>query len=139
MIELTLNKILIDENRSDQVVVFREKKGNRLLPLVIGLPEAQSIQLRIREIEVPRPMTHDLMNNVIRDLGASIRNIVIDRIDQQTFYAKMNLRKISGESISIDARPSDCIAIAIRAGAPIFAESRVMQMASVPAEGKTEL
>ena len=138
MIELTLNKILIDENRSDQVVVFREKKGNRLLPLVIGLPEAQSIQLRVREIEMPRPMTHDLMNNVIRDLGASLRNVVIDRMDQQTFYAKMNLQNSSGEAISIDARPSDCIAVAIRAGAPIFAESRVMQMASVPSEGKKD-
>lgn len=138
MIELTLNKILIDEKRSDQVVVFREKKGSRLLPLVIGLPEAQSIQLRVREIETPRPMTHDLMASVIRDLGAKLRNIVIDRIDQQTFYAKMNLQNSSGESISVDARPSDCIAIALRSGAPIFAESSVMQMASVPSEGKTE-
>lgn len=138
MIELTLNKILIDEKRSDQVVVFREKKGNRLLPLVIGLPEAQSIQLRVREIETPRPMTHDLMASVIRDLGASLRNVVIDRIDQQTFFAKMNLQKSSGEAVSIDARPSDCIAIALRSGAPIFAEQKVMQMASVPSEGKTE-
>ena len=136
MIELTLNKILIDENRSDQVVVFREKKGNRLLPLVIGLPEAQSIQLRLREVEMPRPMTHDLMTHVIRDLGASLRSVVIDRMDEQTFYAKMNLQNSSGEAISIDARPSDCIAVAIRAGAPIFAESRVMQMASVPSKGK---
>ncbi len=139
MIELSLNKILIDEKRSDQVIVFREKKGNRLLPLVIGLPEAQSIQLRVREVETPRPMTHDLMTHVIRDLGASIQNIVIDRMDQQTFYAKMNLQKSSGESISIDARPSDCIAMALRAGAPIFAESKVMQMASVPSEGKSDL
>ncbi len=139
MIELSLKKILIDEKRSDQVIVFREKKGNRLLPLVIGLPEAQSIQLRVREVETPRPMTHDLMTHVIRDLGASIQNIVIDRMDQQTFYAKMNLQKSSGESISIDARPSDCIAMALRAGAPIFAESKVMQMASVPSEGKSDL
>jgi len=136
MIELTLNKILIDENRIDQVVVFREKKGNRLLPLVIGLPEAQSIQLRVREIETPRPMTHDLMTSVIRDLGASLQNIVIDRIDQQTFFAKMNLKKSSGEAVSIDARPSDCIAIALRSGAPIFAEPSVMQMASVLSKGK---
>lgn len=135
MIELTLNKILIDEKRSDQVVVFREKKGNRLLPLVIGLPEAQSIQLRVREVELPRPMTHDLMNSVIRDLGANIQNIVIDRIDQQTFYAKMNLQNALGEHISIDARPSDCIAIALRAGAPIFAENKVMQLASVQFKG----
>ena len=138
MIELTLNKILIDEKRTDQVVVFREKKGSRLLPLVIGLPEAQSIQLRVREIETPRPMTHDLMASVIRDLGASLRNIVIDRIEQQTFYAKMNLKNNSGEAISIDARPSDCIAIALRAGAPIFVESKVMQMASIASDGKVE-
>ena len=139
MIELTLNKILIDEKRSDQVVVFREKKGSRLLPLVIGLSEAQSIQLRVREVETPRPMTHDLIANVIRDLGASIRSIVIDRMDQQTFYAKMNLKKISGESISIDARPSDCIAIALRTGAPIFVDSKVMQVASIASEGKGDL
>ena len=136
MIELTLNKILIDEKRSDQIVVFQDKKGSRLLPLVIGLPEAQSIQLRVREIEMPRPMTHDLMMNIIRDLGASLRNVVIDRIDQQTFYAKMNLKNSLGEAVSIDARPSDCIALAIRAGVPIYAESSVMQMASVPSEGK---
>jgi len=136
MIELTLSKILIDEKRVDQVLVFREKKGKRLLPLVIGLPEAQSIQLRVREVDLPRPMTHDLMANVIRDLDATIRNVVIDRMDHQTFYAKMNLKKSSGESVSVDARPSDCIAVALRTGAPIFAENQVMKMASVAEQGK---
>ncbi len=138
MIELTLSKILIDEKRSDQVLVFREKKGNRLLPLVIGLPEAQSIQLRVREVELPRPMTHDLMASMIHDLDATLRNVVIDRMDHQTFYAKMNLKKSTGESIAIDARPSDCIAVALRAGAPIFVEAKVMKVASVEVAGKEE-
>lgn len=136
MIELMLSKILIDEKRNDQVLVFREKKGKRLLPLVIGLPEAQSIQLRVRDVELPRPMTHDLMTHVIRDLDASLHSVVIDRMDQQTFYAKMNLQKSSGESVSIDARPSDCIAVALRAGAPIYAESQVMKAASISTKGK---
>lgn len=138
MIELSLSKILIDEKRSDQVVVFREKKGKRLLPLVIGLPEAQAIQLRVREVETPRPMTHDLMAQMIRDLGAKISNVVIDRIDRQTFCAKMNLKSAAGEPVSIDARPSDCIAVALRTGAPIFAETKVMQAAAVRSQGKDE-
>ncbi len=136
MIELLLSKILVDEKRSDQIVILREKKGKRFLPLVIGLSEAQSIQLKVRGVEPPRPLTHDLFLGMIQGLDAKLKNVVIDRMDQFTFYAKMNVLKVSGEITAIDARPSDCIAVAIRAGVPIFAEADVMKTAAQSAEGK---
>ncbi|HOE68709.1 MAG TPA: bifunctional nuclease family protein [Candidatus Omnitrophota bacterium] len=131
MIELVLSKIKVDENRHEQLVVFREKDGNRYLPLAIGISEINSIKLKLSGIIPPRPMTHDLLLNVLEGLGARLMYIVIDKIEKNTFHAKLFIRKENGEEVLIDARPSDSIAVALRSGVSIFAEENVLDAAGV--------
>jgi len=112
-LEMELSEIRIDETSHEQVIVMKEKAGVRLLPIVIGMFEAQSIHVKINEIKLPRPLTHDLF------LG----------IRENTFYARLWLETSSGE-VDVDARPSDAIALAIRAEAPIFCEEHVLDQLS---------
>lgn len=131
MIELALSKIKVDEKRHEQLVVFQEKGGKRFLPLVIGLPEIQAIKLKLGGIKTPRPMTHDLLLSVIEGLGAKARKVVIDKLENNTFHAKIYLQKENGEEVLIDARPSDSIAVALRAQVPVFTEEEILKQASV--------
>jgi len=133
MIEMELNKIRIDENRGEQVIVLKEKQGDRMLPIVIGIMEVTSIKMNISGIKPPRPMTHDLLNNVIEKLGAKLVKIVIARLEQSTFFAKLVIQ-IDGRSEEVDARPSDSIALAVRAKAPIFADEQVLGAVSTNQE-----
>jgi bifunctional DNase/RNase len=127
MVEMELNKIVIDEKRHDQLIVLKEKNGNRVLPIVIGLPEASAIKLKISGFNPPRPLTHDLLHNTIENLSASIDKIVIDKLEENAFHAKIILKTASGEEKIIDARPSDSIALAVRAHAPIFVEDEIIR------------
>lgn len=131
MIELTLNKIKIDEKRNEQVIIFREKDGSRYLPVVIGLPEVNAIKLKLSGIEPPRPMTHDLLLNITEGLGGKMKRIVIDKIENGTFYAKIYICSKDDKEIIIDARPSDSVAMAIRSGVPIYTLDQVIETASV--------
>ncbi len=131
MIELVLNKIKVDETRSEQVIIFREKKGTRYLPVVIGMAEVNAIKLRLSGVKPPRPLTHDLMAQIIAQLGAKLSKVYIDRLEQQTFYAKLVLSRSGQEDLIIDARPSDSVALALRAGAPVFASEEVVAKAGV--------
>ena len=131
MIELTLSKIKVDEKRHEQLVVFREKDGKRFLPLVIGLPEIQAIKLKLGGVKTPRPMTHDLVLSVVEGLGGTVQKVVIDKLENNTFHAKIHLRRENGNEVMIDARPSDSVAIALRAQVPVFAEEAVLNQASV--------
>ena len=131
MKEMALSKIKIDENRHEQVIVLKEKDGEMLLPVVIGLPEIHAIKLKLSGIKPPRPLTHDLLKNIIAELGATLKQIVIDRLENQTFYAKLVLREQSGQEIKVDARPSDSIALALRADVPIFVEETVLEEAGI--------
>jgi len=131
MIELILSKIKVDEKRHEQLVVFREKDGKRFLPLVIGLPEIQAIKLKLGGGKTPRPMTHDLVLSVVEGLGGKVQKVVIDKLENNTFHAKIHLRKENGNEVMIDARPSDSVAIALRAQVPVFAEEAVLNQASV--------
>lgn len=126
MVEMELNKIVIDENRHDQLIVLREKGGTRLLPIVIGLNEASAIKLKLSGFNPPRPLTHDLLHSTIEHLEANLEKIVIDRLEENTFHAKLVIRH-NGKVKVVDARPSDSIALAIRAGAPIFVEEEVIK------------
>ena len=126
MIEMELNKIVIDEKRHDQLIVLKEKKGERLLPIVIGLAEASAIKLKISGFNPPRPLTHDLLHTAIENLDAAIEKIIIDKLEENTFHAKILLKTSSGESKIIDARPSDSVALAVRAHAPIFVEDEII-------------
>ena len=126
MVEMELNKIVIDEKRHDQIIVLKEKNGSRLLPIVIGLNEASAIKLEISGFKPPRPLTHDLLYATIENLNASIDKIIIDKLEENTFHAKIVLKTNSSEIKMIDARPSDSIALAVRAHAPIFVEDAVI-------------
>lgn len=127
MIEMELNKIVIDEKRHDQLIALKEKGGNRVLPIVIGLNEASAIKLKISGFNPPRPLTHDLIFTMLNDLGASIEKVIIDKLEENTFHAKIIIKTADGRSKSIDARPSDSIALAVRGHAPIFVEDSIIQ------------
>jgi bifunctional DNase/RNase len=131
MLEMELNKIVIDEKRHDQLIVLKEKNGSRVLPIVIGLAEASAIKLKISGFNPPRPLTHDLMYATIENLNAAIEKVVIDKLEDNTFHAKLVLKTNSGENKVIDARPSDSIALAVRAGAPIFVEDEVIRNSEI--------
>ena len=131
MVEMELNKIVINEKRHDQLIVLKEKNGERLLPIVIGLTEASAIKMKIGNFIPPRPLTHDLLHSMIKDLEASLDKIVIDRLEENTFFAKLFIKTSSGKTKSIDARPSDSIALAVRAGVPIFVEEIVLKQAEI--------
>jgi bifunctional DNase/RNase len=127
MVEMELNKIRIDENRGEQVIVLKEKDGNRVLPIVIGIMEVTAIKMKISGVTPPRPMTHDLFCNVIKKLGAKIDKVVIAKLEQNTFFAKLVLQ-IDSRLEEVDARPSDSIAIALRTKAPIFVEEEILNI-----------
>ena len=131
MIELILSKIKIDENRSEQVIVLQERSGSRMLPVVIGIAEVNAIKLKLSGIEPPRPLTHDLLLNSIQQLGARLKEIHIDKLENNTFHAKLVLIRNGSGEIKVDARPSDSVALAIRAGAPIYCAEDVLDEAGV--------
>jgi len=130
MIEMELNKIIIDEKRQDQIIVLKEKNGDRLLPIVIGLLEASSIKMKLSGVNPPRPLTHDLLYSIIDALKAKVEKIVIDKLENNTFHAKLFLKTESGESRIIDARPSDSIALCVRVKAPVFVEEEVVEQSA---------
>jgi bifunctional DNase/RNase len=115
-------------------LILREVNGSRRLPIIIGASEAQSIALEMEGIKPPRPLTHDLMKNIIASFGAELADILIDDLRDGTFYAKLNI-----DSQMIDSRPSDAIALAVRYGVQIFVASNVMDEAAfVPDEEEEE-
>ena len=127
MIHVELSKIIIDEKRQDQVIVLKEKGGDRQFPIVIGFLEASSIKMKISGVEVPRPMTHDLLVNVIEGMGGKLTKLLIDQLVESTFHAKLEIKKPDGATCQIDCRPSDGIAIAVRTGADIYVEEEVLK------------
>ncbi len=131
MVEMELNKIVIDEKRHDQLIVLKEKNGERILPIVIGLPEASAIKLKISGFQPPRPLTHDLLHDTIANLEAAIDRVIIDKLQENTFHAKILLKTSTGETKVIDARPSDSIALAVRAHAPIFVEDEIIKQSEI--------
>jgi bifunctional DNase/RNase len=115
-------------------LILREVEGNRRLPIIIGQAEAQSIALEMEGIKPPRPLTHDLMKNIIAAFGAELTDVLIDDLRDGTFYAKLNI-----DNQMIDSRPSDAIALAVRYGAQIFVATNVMDEAAfVPEEEEEE-
>ncbi|MBM3243888.1 MAG: bifunctional nuclease family protein [Candidatus Omnitrophica bacterium] len=131
MVEMELSRIVIDEKRHDQLIVLKEKDGERTLPIVIGLAEASAIKLKISGFEPERPLTHDLLHSTIKYLEANIDKIIIDKLEENTFHAKIILKTSSGAEKIIDARPSDSIALAVRAKAPIFVEDEIIKQSEI--------
>ena len=130
MVEMELVEIRIDETSSEQVIVLKEKQGQRFVPIVIGMFEAQSIHVKINNIRLPRPLTHDLLMGVIEALGAVPLRIVVNNLEHNTFFARLVLRTRDGEEVDVDSRPSDAIALALRAEVPIYVEEDVLTQLS---------
>ena len=127
-IEMTIKGLMIDPITNMPIIVLRDSEGHRLLPIWVGVFEANAIALQIENVQTPRPMTHDLLRNVINDLDARVERIVVTELKDNTFYALIHLRT-HGQRVEIDARPSDAIALALRAEAPIFVEETVIDSA----------
>ena len=127
-IEMDIKGLMVDPISNMPIVILRDKEGTRTLPIWVGMSEANAIALQIENIATPRPMTHDLLRNVIHDLKASVDKIVVCDLQDGTFYALIYLH-VNGESLAIDSRPSDAIALALRTRAPIFVEETVIDSA----------
>ena len=131
LVQMDVSKIRIDERRGEQVIVLKERGGNRFLPIIIGISEVTAIKMKISGIQPPRPLTHDLLKNTIAQLEATLQRIVITKLELNTFFAKLILQTKDGALHEVDARPSDSIAVALRADAPIFVAEEVLnQVAS---------
>lgn len=127
MVEMELSKIVIDEKRDGQLIVLKEKNGDRVLPIVIGLHEASSIKMKLSGVNPPRPLTHDLLYATIKSLNAAVEYVIIDTLEDNTFHAKLMMKTSSGDPKAVDARPSDSIAVAVRARVPIYVADTIVQ------------
>ncbi|RLC80794.1 MAG: bifunctional nuclease family protein [Chloroflexi bacterium] len=132
MVKVKVESIQISLMSEHRVILLREIESERLLPIFIGPYEAEAIAIRLREIELPRPLTHDLLNNIITEMGGQVSHITVNALRNDTFYAYITV-KLGGRELEIDARPSDAIALAVRANVPIFVEDDVMAEGIVPA------
>jgi uncharacterized protein len=125
LVEVEVMRLGLDRSNNSYVVILREKDGERLLPIWIGQAEAESIVIEMSKLRRERPLTHDLCKTLIMGLGGTLRRINITRVENRTYYAEMQIHR-NDEIISIDARPSDSIAIALRFSAPMFAQDSLL-------------
>jgi bifunctional DNase/RNase len=122
---MELRRIIISEVDEHQVIVLKEVDGERSFPIVIGIFEATSIDRRVKGMQAPRPLTHDLIASVIEQLGGEVQDVVISDLEEHTYFAKLRVRR-EGELIEIDCRPSDAIAIAVTSRVPIYVNEQVL-------------
>ena len=123
---MELARIVIMENGDSQMIILRERNGDRFFPILIGINEALAIDRRVKGIQMQRPLTHDLMATIIERLEADLERIVISELRDHTFYAKLIVRR-NGELLEIDSRPSDAIALGVTSQTPIFVEEEVLR------------
>ena len=136
MVEMTIDSIRVSLMNYQRVVILKEKMARRYLPIWIGPAEADAIAVKLQGVTVPRPLTHDLLSSVIGSLGATIDSIIVSDLKSDTFYAKIILN-IDGEQIEIDSRPSDALALAVRADVPIYADEAVLDKAGILLDEET--
>ena len=136
MIEMKIDSIRVSLMNYQRVVILKEKAANRYLPIWIGPSEADAIAVKLQNIELARPLTHDLLQSVIGTLGASVNFVVVNELENDTFFAKLSL-SVDGEQVEVDSRPSDALALAVRAGVPIYAEEAVLDKAGIMLEEET--
>lgn len=129
MIPVELSRIIIDEQKREQIIFLKEKNGARILPIVIGLNEAVAIRMQLSGFSPPRPLTHDLMKSLLDTLNVTLEKVVIDKLVDSTFHAKLYLRS-NGNIKIVDGRPSDSIALAVRTKSPVFVEEEVFEKLS---------
>jgi bifunctional DNase/RNase len=124
-VQMELHKIIISEMQPEQIIMLKEVDGERKFPIVIGNPEAYAIDRRLKGIVSQRPMTHDLLANVIEQLGGTLDRIEINNLQDHTFFARIHIRR-NGEMIKIDSRPSDAIALGVATMVPIYVSEHVL-------------
>lgn len=136
MSEMEIDSIRVSLENYQRVVILKQKEGEKYLLIWIGTHEAEAIAVRLQDVQVPRPLTHDLLFNTIKELGGTIEKITISGLENDTYFASIGVR-MGEKSIDIDSRPSDALAIAVRAGVPIFAEEAVMEKAGLLMDKET--
>jgi bifunctional DNase/RNase len=135
MYEMVIYGVSFDLVGKQPIVLLKTADGNKFLPIWIGHPEAAAILMKLQGASTPRPMTHDLMADVIDQLDAEVTRITVTELRDNTFYASITVQQ-NGSEIEIDSRPSDAIAIAVRSDAPIFAAERVIEESAIEFEGE---
>lgn len=133
MIEVEIDSIRVSLMSQHRVVVLKEADTDRYLPIWIGPFEADAITIQLQDVQVARPLTHDLLKSMIDEMGATVSHVMVNELRNDTFFARI-VMDINGESIEIDARPSDAIALAVRVNVPVFVSDEVMEMASIVPE-----
>ncbi len=136
MIEMIIDSIRVSLMNYQRVVILKEKESDRYLPIWIGPAEADAIAVKLQDVTVPRPLTHDLLRSVIDSLGATISSIIVSELKNDTFYAKIVLN-VDGGQMEVDSRPSDALALAVRAEVPIYAEEVVLDKAGILLDKET--
>jgi hypothetical protein len=138
MIEVEIDSIRVSLMSEHRVIVLKALEQELYLPIWIGPYEAEAIAIRLKGVDISRPLTHDLLNNVIGEMGGDISHILVNDLRDDTFYAVISV-EVNGRLLEIDSRPSDAIALAVRAGARIFVDEGVLEQASItPEEDITE-
>lgn len=130
LVEVKVQSLGLDRASNTPVVILQELDGERVLPIWIGPGEASAIAMQLADMKFSRPLTHDLLLSVLRGLGGTLRRVVISRVTDSTYYAELIIER-AGEEVTIDARPSDSIAVALRAEARIFANDTLLERASI--------
>ena len=130
LVEVRVQSLALDRSSNTPVVILEELEGERVLPIWIGPGEASAIAMQLADMEFSRPLTHDLLCSVLRGLGGKLEKVIITRVEQSTYYAELIVRR-NGEVFSLDARPSDSIAVALRVDARIFAQEDLLEIASI--------
>ena len=135
MHEMVIYGVSFDLVGKQPIVLLKTADGNKFLPIWIGHPEAAAILMKLQGASTPRPMTHDLLADVLEQLDAEVTRITVTELRENTFYASITVQQ-NGSEIEIDSRPSDAIAIAVRSDAPIFAAERVIEESAIEFEGE---
>jgi hypothetical protein len=128
LIEMTIKGLIVDPVTNMPIVILKDLEGEKVLPIWVGIFEANAIALQVENVSTPRPMTHDLLRNVITDLDGRVDRVVVSELRDNTFYAVIHMT-VRGEALAIDARPSDAIALALRTRAPILVSDEVIDNA----------
>jgi bifunctional DNase/RNase len=128
LIEMSIKGLMVDPVAGTPIVILKDKLGERVLPIWVGVPEANAIALQIENVATPRPMTHDLLRNIIADLEGRVDRVIVSDLKDNTYFAIIHLT-VRGERVAVDARPSDAIALALRTRSPILVEEAVIDSA----------
>lgn len=137
LVPMTIKGLMLDPVSNSPIVVLKDGQEKIFLPIWVGIFEANAIALQLENVSTPRPMTHDLMRNLMKAIEARVEKVVISDLRESTFYAVIHI-SVGGKTIDVDARPSDAIAIALRTEAPIFVDQNVLDQAQTIAPDDTE-